>query len=280
MVGQLAGVIYDKLTEAVDPDWITFAKLSRDYVYADESQVPQSVKDTIDAVFHGVAGTNRLMALKARMYHHVFQRLLPDSSAIPLMNDHELLPVIADIETAVVQDKDASIAFWQELLGKGDFKREQLLTWLRAKEAEVRAAASSSATATPTDTKIKKEGGDDSTAVPKVRRMSDLMTNIPGTDGTPTQFRVLLEYLQYRLSSRCPFGLWADIGLSKISESNGFLVVDTMPKQMHLNYYGSLTLTPQEGAIQIGSVFRAPLYLFNKFTSVTICNPWIIAGGA
>jgi len=87
---------------------------------------------------------------------------------------------------------------------------------------------------------------------------------IPGTEATPTQFGFVLSYLQhYVFSLFCPGtgNLISDSEWNTIYELNGNLYAKKVNKGMRLNFYGNLSISASEGAIEIGKLFGAVVYV-------------------
>lgn len=104
------------------------------------------------------------------------------------------------------------------------------------------------------------------------------VVKIPGTDATPSQFRVVMSFLESAMTNKYTVGagLDADGGYSNIYEESGYLFAKNLSKTLRLNYYGSLSLVPSEGYVHVGTLFKAKLYVFSKATS---SSPWFSGSG-
>ena len=102
------------------------------------------------------------------------------------------------------------------------------------------------------------------TVAPRHYIADSAMMPIPGTDGTPTQFNIVMAFLQhtiYTLLSPGSENLISDTEWSSIYEFDGDLFVKRMNKDLRLNFYGSVSLVANKGAIEIGKVMGATVYV-------------------
>ena len=102
------------------------------------------------------------------------------------------------------------------------------------------------------------------------------MAPIPGTQGLPSQFRMATAFIQHYLEADCAPGaslLFSDYGWSTIYEDRDELHLHTVQKSTRLNFFGNVTLVPSEGAIKLGTLMGAQLYIESK---VPLSSPFVI----
>ena len=115
----LVHTLFVELQDLIDPHWIEFADLCHQLIYPGEtSNMTNSVKDTLDAIFVDKAGCQRLLKMRVSMAVFVFQRLLPNASEAPVLNmDDGQVHAIASLDPASRGDRASLMLLWVVLLG-------------------------------------------------------------------------------------------------------------------------------------------------------------------
>ena len=274
----LVDTLYVELQELIDPSWIEFAGLCGQLIYsAEASDTENSVKDTLDAIFVDKAGCQRLLKIRVSMAVFVLQRLLPNASEVPVLNaDDEQEQRVALLDIASGGDRAKFMNLWMSLLEaktlegvKDVIKQRRAATVVEqiGVKAEVGEGPSASS-------------GSSGLLGEPCRFISDTCTvKIPGTSGTPAAFRILLAALEYKQLKTCSLGSddASDFGYSSLYEKGGSLYAKNVSKNLRLHFFGRLSLVPTDGAIHVGTVWKAALYAHSKETP---SSPWFIPAWA
>ena len=198
-------------------------------------------------------GAERFLALRFNVAKFVFQRILPDSAGKAILTDDgKSVPMstMIPLEMRASHDSRSFTLFWKSLLEAASV--DDLLSAVASiqKDFEARGQVAGAPMAWST---VKPDPGADApenkVAITKFIGDTNLC-KIPDTDGTPAEFRIVLGYLNMWAVKKYAVGAGktADNGYSSLySTDNGQLACKLVSKNLLLDFYGDISLTPSEG---------------------------------
>ena len=279
-VSTATGLVWDVLDTVIGDDQLEFAALCLKVLYSGSplaSTLPTNVVETVGACIGGAAECGRFVKIPFLITAFVLQRILDASLTtdviilknIEHMIDSKQVSAISDEVNRVKVSRDQFLSLWQTLMRFT--QQEEIDMFVEGLSASARTEAAAAAS---TMQKVKQEQseaaavGAEPSPQSSMRFIADVAcATIPGTSGTPAQFRALTSYVEHSLTLLLSPGsdsMLAEYGWSQVYEDAGKLYASKIHRATRFNFYGAVSMLASEGSIKLGAVLGSPLYVNSK----------------